>query len=286
MTGLRVRCLQVEPGDPERALAEVERASPGDLVVLPELWPAGYFAFDRYRAVATPLDGPLLGADGELARLAGRLGITLHAGSVLEAGAGGVLHNTSAVFGPDGRRLAVYRKVHVFGYRSREQELVTGGTEVATYPLAAPGPRAGAAPFRAGMATCYDLRFPELFRAMADEVACFVVPAAWPAARTEHWSALLRARAIEDQAFVVGCNAAGTDHGVAVAGRSAVVDPWGAVVAEAGEGPGQLEVTIDLEIAAAARSEFPALADRRWPAARGGEAPPPGPPGSEPGVRR
>ena len=278
MAGLQVRCLQVEPGDPERVLAEVERASPGDLVVLPELWPAGYFAFDRYRAVATPLDGPLLGEDGELSRLAGRLGITLHAGSVVEAGADGVLHNTSAVFGPDGRRLAVYRKVHVFGYRSREQDLVTGGTKVATYPLAVPGSAAGAAPFRAGMATCYDLRFPELFRAMADEVACYVVPAAWPAARTGHWSALLAARAIEDQAFVVGCNAAGTDHGVALAGRSAVVDPWGAVVAEAGEGPQGLVVSIELEAAGAARAEFPALADRRWPAGRGEDAPAPGSP--------
>ena len=194
MSELRVTCLQLEPPPPEaplasyheRVLGEIASLADTDLVVLPELWPAGYFAFDRYRAVAGTLDGPLLGEDGELARLARRLGITLHAGSVVEAGAEGALHNTSAVFGPDGRRLAVYRKVHVFGYRSREQELVDGGTAVATYPLAAPGSEAGAAPFRAGMATCYDLRFPELFREVAGEVALYVVPAAWPAA-SAYW---------------------------------------------------------------------------------------------------
>ncbi|MGH9087308.1 MAG: nitrilase-related carbon-nitrogen hydrolase [Acidimicrobiales bacterium] len=264
-------CLQVAPpaaggGEPDDRVAEVvdliEAAAGADLVVLPELWPSGYFAFDRYRSVAQALDGPLL---GELAAAARRLGTTVHAGSVVEAGPGGALHNTSVVFGPDGDRLAVYRKVHVFGYRSREQELVTGGSEVATFPLG--GARAG---LRAGMATCYDLRFPELFREVAGTVALYVVPAAWPAARAGHWSTLLRARAIENQAVVVGANAAGIDHGVALAGRSTVVDSWGEVVAEAGEEPGRLDATVDLDAVAAARAEFPALADRRWPRPVGG----------------
>jgi predicted amidohydrolase len=120
------------------------------------------------------------------------------------------------------------------------------------------------------MAICYDLRFPELFRELASRVALYVVPAAWPAARTDHWSTLLRARAIEDQAFVVGCNMAGTDHGVALAGCSTVVDPWGVVVAEAGSEPGRLDATLDLDAVAAVRSELPALADRRWPLAGDG----------------
>lgn len=261
-------CLQLEapaPGEGVEArqervqddLADLAGAGTGvDLVVLPELWPAGYFAFDRYREVATPLDGPLLGESGALAGLARRLSAVVHAGSVVEAGPGPEhpLHNTSAVFGPDGRRLAVYRKIHVFGYRSAEQELVAPGEEVATFELSG---------LRAGMATCYDLRFPELFRRLAGDVACYVVPASWPAARADHWTTLLRARAIEDQAYVVGCNAAGTDHGVALAGRSAVVDPWGQVVAEAGEGPCRLDVTVDLDAVAAVRAEMPVLADRR-----------------------
>lgn len=258
MTTLRVACLQVGPpgeGDPSTHVAavldRVAATAGADLVVLPELWPAGYFAFERYAEVALGLGAPLL---DELAALAARLRTTLHAGSVLEAGEGGRLHNTSVVFGPDGSRLAVYRKVHVFGYRSREQELVTGGTELATFPLAGS---------RAGMATCYDLRFPELFRALADDVALFVVPAAWPAARTEHWATLLRARAIENQAYVIGCNAAGHDHGVVLAGHSTVVDPWGVVVAEAGPGPVVLEAAVDLGVVGKARADFPALADRR-----------------------
>lgn len=266
MAGLRVSCWQLAPPvaeDPsaadvrhrvEEVLGLVEGAAGSDLVVLPELWPAGYFAFDRYAEVAEALDGPLA---GELARLARRLGTTLHAGSVVERAANGALHNTSLVFGPDGRRLARYRKVHVFGYESLEQELVTGGTELATYPVGEGG-------VRVGMATCYDLRFPELFRAMADEVSLYVVPAAWPAARAAHWAALLRARAIENQAYVVGCNAAGIDHGVALAGHSCVIDPWGELVAESGEAPGRLDAVVDPERVTAARASFPALADRRW----------------------
>ncbi len=269
MATLRVACLQVGPpdgADPDGAdpvghvaavLDRVAASAGADLVVLPELWPAGYFGFDRYRDVAMDLGGPVL---EELAALAGRLGATVHAGSILEAGEGGRLHNTSVVFGPDGRRLAVYRKVHVFGYESREQELVTGGSDLATFPLTGEW-----GTVRAGMATCYDLRFPELFRALADDVALFVVPAAWPAARAEHWATLLRARAIENQVYVVGCNATGTDHGVLLAGRSMVVDPGGVVLSEAGQEPTTMDVSIDPEGAAAARATFPALADRRLP---------------------
>ena len=170
--------------------------------------------------------------------------------------AGDDLHNTSVVLGPDGRQLARYRKVHVFGYESRERSLIAGGTELATFPI-------GGA--RAGMAVCYDLRFPELFRALADQVALYVVPATWPAARAEHWSTLLAARAIENQAFVVGCNAAGTNAGVRIGGRSAVIAPSGSVVAMAGDAPGRLDATIDLDDVAATRADFPALRDRAWP---------------------
>ncbi|GAA5185268.1 carbon-nitrogen family hydrolase [Rugosimonospora acidiphila] len=264
---VRVSCLQLRPlpetADGERYLESVlgqirDAAGDGaDLVVLPELWYPGYFAFDGYAAAATTPSGPL---PTRLARLAGTLGITLHIGSLVEAGATGAdgrprLHNTSLVFGPDGAPLAGYRKVHVFGYASREPELIAGGRATATFPLA------GA---RMGLAICYDLRFPELFRAVVDEVSGYVVPATWPAARVEHWSALLRARAIEDQAFVIGCNAAGTSHGVELGGHSAVIDPWGAVVGAAGSEPGRLDVEIDLGVATAARATFPALRDRVW----------------------
>ena len=144
-----------------------------------------------------------------------------------------------------------YRKVHLFGYGSREQELLTPGEHVGAHGQLA-------------LSTCYDLRFPELFRIQVDDGSqLFLVAAAWPLARLEHWQLLLRARALENQSFVLACNAAGRQGEVELAGRSAVVDPWGTVLAEAGTGPQTLTLDVDPDVATRARKEFPALADRR-----------------------
>ena len=219
-----------------------------DLVLLPELWATGYFAFDDYAATAQPLDGPLTGALSAAARDAG---VTLHGGSMVERDDAGRLFNTSLLFGPDGTLRHTYRKMHLFGYGSREQELLTPGSAVAgTGTLA--------------LSTCYDLRFPELFRAQVDGGAqLFLVAAAWPLARLAHWQLLLRARALENQSFLLACNAAGHQGQVALAGGSTVVDPWGTVLAEAGPDAETLTVELDPEVAVQARKEFPALADRR-----------------------
>ncbi len=223
-------------------------ACTGDLVLLPELWATGYFAFDDYAATAQPLDGPVVRAMGAAAAAAG---VVLHAGSMLERDEAGRLFNTSLLFDRDGTLLHTYRKVHLFGYGSREQELLS------------PGERVGAHG-RLALSTCYDLRFPELFRAQVDDGSqLFLVAAAWPLARLEHWQLLLRARALENQSFLLACNAAGRQGEVELAGRSAVVDPWGTVLAEAGDGPETLTVEIDPDLAVRARKEFPALADRR-----------------------
>ena len=258
-SSLRVVCLQVQPRGAqsrEEHLDEVSQqvrsASDADLIVLPELWNVGYFAFDEYEDAAEPADGPTA---ERLSMLAREVGVVLHCGSLVER-AGPVLHNTSLVFGRDGATIARYRKVHVFGYRSRERELVTAGDALTTFPVA------GVA---AGMAICYDLRFPELFRAGVDDVSLFVVPATWPAARVGHWQALLRARAIENQAFVVGCNAAGRNGGVDLGGMSGVFDPWGDVCGLAGPEPGLLDVTIDLSAVGRSRHDFPVLRDRVLP---------------------
>jgi predicted amidohydrolase len=177
-------------------------------------------------------------------------GATLHAGSMVERD-GDRIFNTSLLFGPDGTLLHTYRKVHLFGYGSREQELLTPGEAVAGHGTLA-------------LSTCYDLRFPELFRAQVDAGSqLFLVAAAWPAARLAHWQLLLRSRALENQSYLLACNAAGTQGGVALAGRSAVVDPWGEVVAEAGDRAEVLTAHLDPELPARARTEFPALADRR-----------------------
>ncbi len=219
-----------------------------DLVLLPELWATGYFAFDDYAATAEPLDGPLVATLAAAARAAG---VTLHAGSMVERDDAGHLFNTSLLFDPSGALVHTYRKVHLFGYGSREQELLTPGG-----PVGAHGPVA--------LSTCYDLRFPELFRAQVDDGSrLFLVAAAWPAARLPHWQLLLRSRALENQSFLLACNAAGRQGTVELAGRSAVVDPWGEVVAEAGPGAETLTVEIDPDLAVRARTEFPALADRR-----------------------
>lgn len=234
----------------ERAagVAEQVAACTGDLVLLPELWATGYFAFDDYAGTAQPLDGPLVRAMGAAAAAAG---VVLHAGSMVERDAAGRLFNTSLLFDRDGALVHTYRKVHLFGYGSREQELLTPGEHVGAHGQLA-------------LSTCYDLRFPELFRIQVDDGSqLFLVAAAWPLARLEHWQLLLRARALENQSFVLACNAAGRQGEVELAGRSAVVDPWGTVLAEAGAGPQTLTLDVDPDIATRARKEFPALADRR-----------------------
>lgn len=229
------------------AIADQVAGTRADLVLLPELWATGYFAFDDYAATAQPLDGPLVATLAAAARAAGA---TLHAGSIVERD-GDRIFNTSLLFGPDGTLRHTYRKVHLFGYGSREQELLTPGEKTAGFGTLA-------------LSTCYDLRFPELFRAQVDAGAeLFLVAAAWPAARLAHWQLLLRARALENQSWLLACNAAGSQGSVALAGRSAVVDPWGTVVAEAGDRAEVLTVDLDPELPARARAEFPALADRR-----------------------
>jgi predicted amidohydrolase len=251
---MRVALIQTEVDGslpmPERVagVAAQVAAAGADLVLLPELWATGYFAFDDYAATAEALDGPLVTALGAIARDAG---VTLHAGSVVERDGAGRLYNTSLLFDPAGTLVETYRKVHLFGYGSREQELLTPGEQVGAHGQLA-------------LSTCYDLRFPELFRAQVDAGSqLFLVAAAWPLARLAHWQVLLRARALENQSFVLACNAAGRQGAVELAGRSAVVDPWGEVVAEAGGGPQTLTVEIDPDLAVRARKEFPALADRR-----------------------
>lgn len=250
--------LRVDPDEPvaarrDRAAALVRRQKGADLVVLPELWPVGAFDFTRFDTEAeSAADGPTARAMSAAAREAG---VWLHAGSVVERAPGGELFNTSLVFSPDGGLAATYRKIHRFGFDRGEATLMAAGTE----PVTVDHP-AG----RIGLATCYDLRFPELFRRLVDAGArAFVVPAGWPRARAAHWTLFARARAVEDQAYVLACGTAGTHADVPQAGRSMVVDPWGEVVAEAPDAEEQV-VTAEIDPAAVdtVRETFPALKDR------------------------
>ncbi|WP_251078795.1 carbon-nitrogen family hydrolase [Frankia sp. AiPa1] len=234
-----------------RVLAALRRVE-ADLVVLPELWVTGFFHFDDYAAQAEPLTGPTLSALREVAR---ERRLHLAAGSLIERADDGALHNTAVLIGPDGEILHAHRKIHLFGHDGAESRLLTPGTTVRAVPTALG---------RIGLATCYDLRFPELFRLLAQDGAeLVVVVSAWPAARVEHWRVLTRARAIENQAYLVACNLAGRHAGRLLAGASVVVDPWGRVLAEGDARPGEVTAVVDRDAPAAVRAEFPVLADRR-----------------------
>ena len=177
------------------------------------------------------------------------------------------------LLGPDGGVLATYRKIHRFGFGEGEPTLMEAGEQVVTSRSRAVQDRDGwahavpaapAEPVVVGLATCYDLRFPEQFRLLLDAGAQLViVPAAWPAPRVEHWRLLGRARAIENQTIVVQCNTGGTHAGVEMGGHSQVVSATGEVLAEAGGGEEVLVVDVDLAEVTAWRQRFPVLADRR-----------------------
>ncbi|MER5292446.1 carbon-nitrogen family hydrolase [Streptomyces pharetrae] len=235
-----------------RRVASLVREQAGaDLVVLPELWTTGAFAYEEFGREAESLDGPTHEA---MAKAASDTGVWLHAGSIPERAPDGTLYNTSLVFSPSGELAAAYRKIHRFGFDKGEAVLMGAGRDAVTVRL--PGTTLG-------LATCYDLRFPELFRALVDAGAeTLVVPAGWPERRRSHWTLLAQARAVENQAFVLACGTAGTHAGVPQAGHSIVVDPWGEVLAEAGPGERVLTVDLDPGRVAVTRDQFPALKDR------------------------
>ncbi|MEJ8670258.1 MULTISPECIES: carbon-nitrogen family hydrolase [unclassified Streptomyces] len=255
---MRASLLQIDVNEGEsvesrrlRVASLVREQAGADLVVLPELWTTGAFAYEDFGSAAEPLEGPTYEA---MAKAASDAGVWLHAGSIPERDPDGPLYNTSLVFSPSGDLAAAYRKIHRFGFDKGEAVLMGAGDELVTVRL--PGTTLG-------VATCYDLRFPELFRGLVDAGAeTLVIPAGWPERRRAHWTLLAQARAVENQAFVLACGTAGTHAGVPQAGHSIVVDPWGEVLAQAGAGEQILTVEFDPGKVAVTRDQFPALKDR------------------------
>ncbi|MFD7765873.1 carbon-nitrogen family hydrolase [Streptomyces sp. NPDC059787] len=255
---MRASLLQVAVNEDEsvesrrlRVAGMVRDQAGADLVVLPELWTTGAFAYEEFGSEAEPLEGPTSEA---MAKAASDAGVWLHAGSIPERAPDGTLYNTSLVFSPSGEPAASYRKIHRFGFDKGEAVLMGAGDALVTVRL----PHTVV-----GVATCYDLRFPELFRGLVDAGAeTLVVPAGWPERRRSHWTLLAKARAVENQSFVLACGTAGTHAGVPQAGHSIVVDPWGEVLAEAGPGEQILTVDFDPTTVAGTRERFPALKDR------------------------
>jgi predicted amidohydrolase len=268
---LRAAAVQLNStNDKARNLAAAERlvraaaADGAELVALPEKWNL-LGAGEEILAGAEPLDGPSLSATRAWAR---SLGIHLLAGSISERGEQRAF-NTSVLIGPDGEDLAVYRKIHMFdvdagGVSYRESAHEEPGSEVVTAPVGG---------LIAGMSVCYDLRFPELFRILALRGARLIgVPSAFTLATgRDHWEVLLRARAIENQVFVLAPNQVGkaAPHYESF-GRSAIVDPWGVVLAMAPDEECFVAADLDLGAQERIRESLPSLANRRpqayvWP---------------------
>jgi predicted amidohydrolase len=274
---MRVAAIQLNStGDKARNVENAERhvraaaAAGAELAVLPEKWNllSGGAAL---REGAEPLDGPTLSAARSWAR---ELGIHLVAGSVAERSDDAEKpFNTSALIGPDGELQARYRKIHMFdvdvgGVAYRESEHEEPGDEIVTAQLGG-----GLEGLTIGMSVCYDLRFPELYRILAVRGARVItVPSAFTLETgKDHWDVLLRARAIENQAFVIAPNQIGdAPPNYRSYGRSAIVDPWGVVLAQAPDEECFIAADLDLERQDQVRSTLPSLTNRRpafyrWP---------------------
>ena len=272
---MRVAAVQLNSnGDKARNLDAAERfvraaaADGAELVALPEKWNL-LAAGEEMAAGAEALDGPSLSAARSWAR---ELGIHLLAGSIAELGDGeasGSVFNTSVLIGPDGADLATYRKIHLFdveagGVTYRESEHEQAGEEIVSTEIDGR---------ELGLTVCYDLRFPELYRILAVRGTRLVtVPSAFTAATgRDHWEVLLRARAIENQVFVVAPNQVGeAPPHYSSFGRSTIVDPWGTMLVTAPDEECFVAADLDLDAQERIREQLPSLANRRpqayrWP---------------------
>lgn len=236
------------------------------LISLPELWSC-HGLEKAYRAAAEPIPGPTTGFLADLAR---ELGVYIIGGSILESVEGlEKMYNTSTLFDPSGEMTATYRKVHLFDVKAPDREYLESasmapGTEAVT---------ADAGGARLGLSVCYDVRFPELYRALAlDGAEVLAVPAAFTLQTgKDHWELLLRARAVENQAYVVASAQWGQKaDGRWTYGRSMIVDPWGTVLATCPDRDGYALAELDFAYLRRFRAEFPSLANRRPEAYPGG----------------
>jgi len=258
------RSVNIETAD---TLTRAAAADGAGLIVLPEKWTAMGSAEDL-RAVAEPLDGPAVSWARSTAR---ELGVDLIAGSIIELLPGQErFANTSLHIDPQGEISAVYRKIHMFdvelgGRLYNESALEEPGGEIVVTETASG--------VKVGMSICYDLRFPELFRILAlRDARLIVLPSAFTLPTTrDHWETLVRARAIENQLFMIAANQVGAHAaGYHSGGRSMIVDPWGVVLAQAPDRETYVVADLDLERQDEVRRQLPSLANRRpaaytWP---------------------
>lgn len=249
--------MDVILGNPEANLAKVQALAAeatqrhSQLLILPELWSTGY-DLERAGQHATVVDQGIFAETAVIARFHGLYVL----GSCLSVSGEAQFSNTAVLFTPTGQATAVYSKIHLFRLMDEDQYLTAGAhLTLAETPWG-----------KAGLGICYDLRFPELFRSYALAGAKLIfLPSEWPHPRLTHWQTLLRARAIENQLFMVACNRVGVSKGASFFGHSCIIDPWGEVVVEGGEEEELITADIDLEKVDEIRAKIPVFADRRPP---------------------
>lgn len=231
----------------EELVAKAAEKKP-DVILLPELWPTGFYPKPIKNFADT--DGT---TKNFLAALARRHNVNIVGGTAAES-TGGEVFNLCRVFDRAGREAAQYKKTHLFSPLGEHRDFAAGD---------------GATPFlldgvKCAVAVCYDIRFPEFIRAIAlRDTAVLFVAAAWPTARLSHWRTLTKARAVENQMFVVAANAVGTFPEMKCAGHSAVIDAWGEIIAEAADGESIITAKLNLAERARIKESINVFADRR-----------------------
>jgi omega-amidase len=259
-TPLRLALVQmnIEAGNPEANFAKMEARleeaaallPKPDLIVLPEMWNTGY-ALTEIQSLADP-DGQR--TKEAISAFCRKHSVSVLAGSIAQLRGDTAVTNTVHVFDRTGAVVSEYSKIHLFQLMNEHLHL-EAGFEPGHFELNG---------IPAAVMICYDIRFPELARKLAlGGAKILFVPAEWPHPRLHHWRTLLQARAIENQMFVVSCNTVGDSGGTSFFGHSMIIDPWGEVIAEAGEEETILAAEVDLSLADEVRGRIPVFADRR-----------------------
>lgn len=244
--------MDIALGDKEQNLSRARQltaqVAKSHFILLPELWNTGY-ALERAKELAEGERGPSTDFMTHLARQT-----EAYVGGSLLMRRHDHVCNTFVLIAPSGQIVATYDKTHLFKLMNEDKYLSPGKSLVAV-------PTAWG---QVGLAICYDLRFPEIFRQYADVPVDFnLLVAEWPLPRLEHWRTLVRARAIENQCYMLACNRVGHDPSNTFFGHSLVVDPWGEILLEAGDSEGVFTVEIDTASIMTARAKIPVLSDRR-----------------------
>lgn len=257
---VNVRLLQVESDETESVNARIARVisqlsnhlENTEFLVLPELWTIHAFNLSALKPNAFSLEDDLF---KKLSQLSKSSNTWLHAGSFPIINSDGTVSNISVIFNNKGEISTQYSKIYLYGFAEGEKKYLAPGSAIVV---------ANTLLGETGISTCYDLRFPELYREqMKIGATTFLLCAGWPTVRQEHWINLIKSRAIENQCFVVAVNGRGTFENIKLAGNSLVVDPRGNVIAQAGAEDEYIDAEIDLELVNQWRKDFPVLLDQK-----------------------